>query len=210
VIRDLEIDHADSCLVVLWQGAGPELAETASWLLLSAALRTAFFHVLRTEKQLGYTVAAAYDRHDEVAGLRCSIQSPVAGPVRLLAEVDDFMQRFRDTLASMPTDRFETIRAGVLAKLRKVDDTLYERTTRLARDLDLGVRTFDRRARVAAAIESLQQDALVHFHTARILEGGRLIIRSTGEAHSEQRPAPEHTSHETAIAEFGADFIRHW
>ena len=208
VIRDLEIDHNDSCIASTWQAESDSDAETAAWLVVGAAIRTPFFRVLRTEKQLGYTVHAAYDRTDRLAGLRCGIQSPVADPAALLQHIDDFMARFPDELRGMTPERFSDIRAGVLSQLRKADDTLYERTARFARELALGSSSFDRRPRLARAVASVEQQALATFFEQRVLGGGRLIVRSTGLAHLEHRPSPVHTTHASAIAAFEGEYVR--
>ncbi|MFT4622249.1 MAG: insulysin [Myxococcota bacterium] len=206
VLVDLDIEHDDSSIVVTWQGAEPSVSETARWLLLGALVRTSFFRVLRTDKQLGYSVNAAYHRHDTVPGLQCSIQSPVAGPEALLGHIDAFHEAFPAELADTSAERFRTIQDGLVAQLSKRDDTLYDRTARYARDLELGVTTFDRRPQLAAEVAATTLTDMSVFHRQRVLDNGRLVVQSAGRAHL--RPTPPGTGRSTAISMLDRRFVR--
>lgn len=195
VVRDVTVDHNDSVLVVTWQGAEPDLASTARWMLLGSLLETAFFSELRTEQQLGYAVGIRYRRMDQLPGLRAVIQSPVAGPVTLLDRVDTFLGDYHAVVDTMPIEEFETVRAGLVSTLTEPPTQLSQHNARLARNLHAGVYTFDLEDQIAAEIAQLTHDEMFAFYEEVLLSesAGRLITRSfgtvPGTAHAEEAAA---------------------
>ena len=193
VVRDVAIDHADSTLVVVYQGEGEDPASHARWMLLGQLLDTPFFTQLRTEQQLGYSVSAGYMRSYGLPGVRMAIQSGVAGPVTLQKRVEEFIASHSETVAQMPADEFATLRSGLVAKLREADTQLYQLGGRLHGNLDNGRLTFDWDEAVAKEVEALDRDTMAAFY-AEILatpDPRRLVVRSFGTAHEAEREQTE-------------------
>lgn len=187
VVRDVEVDHPDSSIaVIVAQPATRDAASHARWQMLGQLLDTPFFSQLRTEQQLGYVVFASYARLHDVPGLRMGIQSGVAGPVTLLDRIDTFLAEHQATIADMPEEEFATLRDGLLAKLREAETELYRRSDRLASELDREILTFDWREQVAQAVEGLDRATMSAFY-AEVLETPRLVVRSFGTNHPDER-----------------------
>lgn len=190
LVRDVEIDHHDSTLLVVYQGPTDDLVEHARWSMLAELLDTPFFGQLRTEQQLGYVVGSWYSTFDRLPGLKLNIQSPVAGPVTLLERVDSFLASHAEVVAAMPEEEFATIRAGLVTDLLEKDTQLYQRSGSLRSDLYRGVTSFDSAEQRAALVGALTRDEMAAFYREVLGEGaGRLIVRSFGNAHAEEAAA---------------------
>ncbi len=195
VVRDVEVDHVDSALVVYYLGGGDAVgaAAHAKWQLLGRLLDAPFHTEIRTEQQLGYIAQAAYSPFGRLPGLRMAIQSNAVGPVTLLERVDAFVDAQRAALRAMPDDALATVRDGLVARLLEDDPDLYSRSSRLAANLDREVLSFDWRAQVAEAVAALDRDALLDFYDQVLAseQTGRLVVRSFGTAHAAERAAAE-------------------
>jgi secreted Zn-dependent insulinase-like peptidase len=193
VVRDLAIDHTDSTLIVVYQGREIDAETHARWMVLGQLLDTPFFTQLRTEQQLGYTVSAGYTSFDRLPGLRMAIQSGVAGPVTLLERVDAFLAAQRAEVEQLPPEAFETVRNGIVARLREKDTQLYRKSGRLADELDLGVTTFDWDEQVARAVEGLDRDTVAAFYREILAsdDTSRLIVRSFGRNHLDEQASAQ-------------------
>ena len=83
---------------------------------------------------------------------------------------------------------FEAIKQGLVSVLVEKDSNLYNRFSRLKQALDVGYTTFDRKAQLAKAVQSLSRTVMVDFYQQRLLDkgNGRVIVRSLGKAHSKE------------------------
>lgn len=181
VVREVAVDHADSSLVVSYQGGAIDALTTAKWLLLGQLLDTPFFEQLRTQQQLGYNVYAGYTRYDRLPGVVMALQSGVAGPGTLLERVDAFLAEQRASLPTMDPAEFATYRDGLVAKLRERDTQLYARSDELLDNLRLGITTFDWNEQLAVQVEGLDRDTMATFARENLdPQRGRLIVRSFG------------------------------
>ncbi|MFT4621738.1 MAG: insulysin [Myxococcota bacterium] len=187
VVRDVVVEHADSAIRVLYQGADTELSTQATWLMLGNLIKTPAFTQLRTEQQLGYIVWGGYDRRDRVAGLGLGIQSSVAEPTELLERIDAFLLGYGDTLDAMSDEEFETVKAGLVATLEESPTDLYDRTRDLFTDLDLGLTTFDRKARLVELLRPMTKASVAELLRDEVLgdSAARLVVRALGRAHAD-------------------------
>ncbi len=189
-VRELSIAHPDSSLMLYYQGADRKPRERAAFALLAQTLSSPFYHELRTQKQLGYIVFSTPMPLLDVPGLALLIQSPVATPQALQEQVDDFLRRFRVTLAGMGKAELERNKAAVLTRLLEEDKTLTARSNRYWQELDRGNVHFDTRERIATALRGLEREQLLALYERVLLDGGRrLVIRSTGSRFRDQPAA---------------------
>ncbi len=190
--RELEIDHPDSAITLYYQAPEKSLEALARSSFLAQTLSAPFYEQLRTEQQLGYIVHSASLPLLDVPGLVFMVQSPVAGPARLLESIGRFLRDFRGKLASMPPEAFERYRQGLLTRLLVPAKTLNERSERYWRDLDRGNTAFDTRERLAERIRTLDREELVAYHEQVLLgdSARRLMVYSTGSSH-ERKKLPE-------------------
>ena len=159
-IRRLASTHEDHALAVHLQGRGRGFPERAQIALIAQAIGNRFFHELRTERELGYTVFASPMPLLGVPGLALVVQSPSTPPEALHRQVDAFLGRFGAALREMPHTVFERHRAALESALIEADTRLGERTARYWSDIAREHYTFDRRERLAEAVRAVTRDAL--------------------------------------------------
>jgi len=183
-VLELEVDHDDSSLIVTYGSRKADLATEARYELLGTVLSTSFFNELRTVQQLGYVVAAQPCSHDVLPALCFIIQSNSTPADVLLERVDAFVQTERKKLEQTPEAEIATIRQGVVARLRKADTRLYERSSKLHGNL-VKRRAWDHDAQLATAVEALDKAALLSFYDATLSTKAarRLVVRSFGRKH---------------------------
>lgn len=211
LVRTVAVDHDDSAIRVLFQGAETTLEAQARWLMLGTLMKTPAFTQLRTEQQLGYVVWANYDRRDMVPGLSINIQSGVAHPGTLLERIDAFLDGFGPYLTEMSTEDYETIRTGLIATLEEAPTSLAQRTRTLALDLALGVTTFDRKAQIVALLRTLEKDSVEALFQQQVTgdDAHRIVVQATGRSHAEHAaPAGACAEPDCVVARMQAPFVR--
>lgn len=201
LFRTVEVDHDDSAIRVLYQGAETSLEDQAAWLMLGTLMKTPAFTQLRTEQQLGYVVWARYDRRDHVPGLSINIQSGVADPSKLLTRIETFLEDFGPYLADMPDETYETVKAGLISTLEEAPTSLNQRSRDLSRDLTLGVTTFDRKAQLVGLLTALDKQEVEQLFADAVRgeAARRLVVQATGRSHADS-PPPEGACPELACA----------
>ena len=178
----LTIDNADSAMVMYLQGANESFAERALFGLTSQVLRSPYYNDLRTERQLGYVVLVTPSVLRRVPGIAFIVQSPVAGPNKVLDVSQSFLSQFRGALAAMSAEEFAAYKNGLIGRLRERDKNLNDRSLRYWSDLDVGFTSFDSREQIAQQIELIDQPRLVAFydHLSELAQKHRLVIYSRG------------------------------
>jgi secreted Zn-dependent insulinase-like peptidase len=193
LVRGLQIDHADSALVVLHQAGRADLNTQARYRLLAQLLRTPFFTSLRTQQQLGYVVNASFLSLDRVPALRFALQSPMHGPRVLQERVEAFLHEHRQELEQGGASAFETVKHGLIADLEQAETRLFQRTARYGRDLRDGNMAFDREAAIVAELRAVGLEDVLETLEEEILSSRarRLIVRSVGTAHTAEGGSEE-------------------
>jgi secreted Zn-dependent insulinase-like peptidase len=178
----LTIDNADSAMVMYLQGADTSFAERARFGLASQVLRSAYYNELRTEQQLGYAVVVTPSVLRRVPGMLFVVQSPVAGPNKVLDATLTFLTHYRGELAAMSGEEFTAYKQGLIGRLREKDKNLADRSQRYWSDLDVGFTAFDSREQIARQIEQIDQPQLLAFydHLLAMAKQRRLVIYSRG------------------------------
>ena len=90
------------------------LTERAHMLLLGEMLAAPFYTSLRTEKQLGYVVAAFASNHLRVPGLAMIVQSPSADAETIKSEMTGFLADYSEQVASLTEGDLQRYKASVL------------------------------------------------------------------------------------------------
>ena len=190
LIQDIEIDHADSVFIAIYQGGESTIRAQARYKLMGELIRSNFFTEIRTKQQLGYSVNAFYSQLGRVPGFRMIIQSTSAGPKVLEERVDAFLVDQKDRIISMSDEDFETVRQSVIYSLEQRDGSLSVRTDRLERALNLGYFGFDYNKRLAEELKLLRKDEIVNlYHEVFFGEDrGRILVRGTGTTHLDGAP----------------------
>ena len=195
--RTLSIEHDDSVVVLYIQGRDRSLKERANFALLSQILSSPYYTELRTEKQLGYIVFATYSRLLGVPGVEFVVQSPSVLPNAISEATESFLTRYRDTLAAMTAETFETHKFGVVSTLLEEDKTLWDQSVRYWYEIDRREYEFDSTRKLADVVSRIEKSEFETFFVDRVLGGERASIRVSSigrpyRAHVGDTGIPEH------------------
>ena len=103
--------------------------------LLSSLISEKFFDILRTKEQLGYNVDCDNLWSADVVGFNFRIKSPTKPGKHLEDRIESFINRIGQYLKIVPEDHYKKTRES-LAKLRLLpDDSLWEQTMRIWRQI---------------------------------------------------------------------------
>ncbi len=171
------LDHSDRIAVLYLQALGTSDRDQAHMQLLRQMLRPLFFDQLRTEKQLGYVVAAIPMALRQLEGIAFVVQSPATPESRLLSEIDGFMA---DQLPHL-TDNLAENRAALIRQLEEPPRSLAEQADRLWGSLLLGDTRFDRRQRLARALAQVDEASLQAYYRAVMLNRERRLWLTSGD-----------------------------
>jgi secreted Zn-dependent insulinase-like peptidase len=166
VQRRVDVDHPDAALALYVQGREQSWAERARYGLLAHMLTTPYFNALRTERQFGYVVSAGAWVRMNTPGLYFVVQSPKVPPAVIVEATGEFLDAFGTRLGELTEAEFETERQGLLSRLLERDENLGERSSRLWRDLDGRITSFDSRERIADAVRTLELPEFRRFYAA--------------------------------------------
>ena len=160
-LRWLASRHEDHAVVLYRQGHRRTVRERAKLALIAQAVRSRFFHELRTERKLGYVVFATPLTLRRAPGLAFVIQSDTAAPEQLLEEAQAFLDRSDAALRDMPAAEFERHRRAVESELLEAETRLDERTARYWADIGRERYEFDGRERFLEAVRAITRKELV-------------------------------------------------
>ncbi|TMW67996.1 hypothetical protein Poli38472_007668 [Pythium oligandrum] len=152
------------------------------------------FNQLRTQEQLGYLVFSGLFRIEGVEYFRVLVQSDVASPAHLNQRIELFVASFRQLLVDMSATEWAKHVVAVVKALREKPKRESEECARYWREIACETFVFDRRERVAAAVETLQKTDLLAFFDEYMLPDGskrsKLSTRLYGNKHDLLELAP--------------------
>ena len=155
----IPVDHNDQAVVLYVQGGEATDTDWAHMALARQILRAPFFNELRTEKQLGYIVFAGSMSLKEVPASVLVVQSPTAQVAELQQEIGQFLVR-----QSFTEEILDQNRQAVLANLLERPKNLAEQSERYWSNIVHGVDGFDRRQRLAKALEAINLESLQAYY----------------------------------------------
>lgn len=171
----LETDYSDSFALNYIQGHDESLSEHAQFQLLSQMVSSEFFHSLRTEGQLGYSIGTGVQQFLNRPGLTLQIQSPYSSVNRLDAAIEQFKKDFLVALYNMPEAEFGKHRDSQIRQLRRKPKDLDVQSYRMWEAIRLGHHDFDRSAEMARALESVNKEGFKNWYNQRFLTGARNV-----------------------------------
>ena len=172
-LRTIESSHNDSAVALYLQGDKKDIATRAKIALISHMISPPFFEDIRTEKQLGYVVFAYAMSILETPGMSFVVQSPQASSGELRGHIENFLERYTDTLASLSDDDFARHKSGLLTEILKESTQLQQRTNRYWTELDRRHYNFDQIEKLAQAVRNVTLDELRQFYAELLLSDGR-------------------------------------
>lgn len=189
LLRELDIQHPDSGIIVYYQSASTEARDMALFSLLNHTMSSSFFHELRTQKQLGYMVGTGYLPLHRHPGMIFYIQSPSAGPLTLLQAIDEFIADFNYAVMQITTEQWEDTKRGLVQQVMEHDANQKTRSQRYWASIGNKDYSFDQRERVVNEILTLNRSDLIQFNMAhlRTKHADRLVIYNTGDQQGSQQ-----------------------
>ncbi len=175
----IPVDHTDAALMLYLQGRDDSLTERAHMLLLGEMLASPFYTSLRTEKQLGYVVAAFASNNLRVPGLAMIVQSPSADVATIKSEMTGFLAAYRDQVGVLAEADLQRYKASVLSGLEETPKNLGEMNSRFMESLGLGYSAFDFRQQLAVEIASVTIESLSSAYQAVTVDQLRELVVET-------------------------------
>jgi len=140
--------------------ADDSLATRAATLLAAEWLANPFYTELRTERQLGYVVAAVPRNFYRLAGIAMVVQSPDYSLDAIRAAVDEFLAAQPARAATLDDAQLAQLKASVAGRITEQPKNLAELNGRFFESLMFAERGFDFRQQVAAAVAAVSLDEL--------------------------------------------------
>ena len=183
LIRELDIDHPDSSLIMSFINPDKSMQTKAHYALLGNIINAPFFKSIRTEQQLGYIVAGRATTLDELSGLYFLIQSPKEGPVELQRRVELFFDGFILELEQMTPQQYDDFKQGLIKDLSAKDKNLNERTAHYWSEINAKAINFDSDEQLITYVKALKQDDLIPMFKTATNAVKPFIVRSFGHVH---------------------------
>lgn len=200
-VREVDVDQPDSAVTVYFQGDERSFEKRAQAGLLAQILSAPFYQELRTEKQLGYVVFVQAMPLLDVPGIAFIVQSPVADPIELERDVEQFVSAYAAKLEAMSGEEFATQKKGLVTRILQNEERLSERTDRYWNEIDRERYGFDTRERLAAAVRAIDKPELERAYRELLLGSTqkRLMVRAVGTRHRTEFAHKERSARELYV-----------
>jgi insulysin len=175
----IPVDHSDAAYMFYIQGRNDSLAERAHMLMIGEMLSAPFYTNLRTEKQLGYVVAAFANNHLRVPGLALLAQSSSVDEQALRSEFDQFLSGYSDQVALLNDADLSRYKTSVLSNLQETPKNLAELNSRFMESVGLGYGNFDFRDQLAEEVSRVTLSSLNSAYRAVVLNDIRGLAVET-------------------------------
>ncbi|MEZ8143413.1 peptidase M16 [Enterovibrio norvegicus FF-454] len=199
----LDCSNQDSAVLVYYQSHGTTAQDVALFTFAQHLVSAIFFNELRTKQQLGYMVGSGNMPLNRHPGLIFYVQSPQAGPTKLIEAIDDFLNAFFLVLLELNEAQWQASKEGLIAQIDEPDANLRARGQRLWVSIGNKDEKFEQRQNVAKSIKNMARSDMVKFVVEQLKPrtADRLIMHSCGGAHPDQC-IPEDTNEIDSIAAF--------
>jgi secreted Zn-dependent insulinase-like peptidase len=181
----IPVDHSDAAFMLYMQGRNDSLTERAHMLLIAEMLSAPFYTSLRTEKQLGYVVAAFANNHLRVPGVAFLVQSSSVNEQALRSEFDQFLSGYADQVALLNQEDLDRYRSSVLSNLQEKPKNLVELNGRFMESVNLGYNNFDFRQQLAEEISTVSLSSLSQAYKAVVISDARSLSVETADPDQE-------------------------
>lgn len=134
--------------------------------ILQQIIREPLFNALRTQEQLGYSVASSVKRDYKMLGFVISVESQeVKHPACMVDEkIEFFLRKFTDTLQSLSDDDFDTIKDAIVATKLATDTDLITEVERNWIEVMRGRNKFERSKLEIRKMENVSKSDVVKLY----------------------------------------------
>lgn len=156
--QELEVpcSHPDNAILLYQQGNNDSEREQICYMLLQQLVHQAFFHDIRTEKQLGYAAGSQYFPVQRLPGILFFVQSNSAPTDTLFDEVSDSLEKLFSRLDTTTLKVWHHTKAVLQQQIRTRDRSLRVKSQRLWGAIQLGDTSFNRQLRLLDALDNYQ------------------------------------------------------
>lgn len=166
-----ELGHGDNVVELLIQSPSTSIDDTAHMMLARQLLQPAFFNQLRTEKQLGYVVAAVAAPLLNLENSLFVVQSPEVAEQKIIAEMDLFL----DEQVAQLKEGFLINQQSLIKKMREPARSLKEQGERYWNAITVYDNHFSRRLDLADALARITPDSLEQFYRTVFMDKNRRL-----------------------------------
>lgn len=190
MMRELDVSHQDSSIIVYYQADAASADQMALFSLLNHTMSSTFFHELRTKRQLGYMVGTGYLPLNRYPGMIFYIQSPTSGPRQLLEAIDEFIADFNYAVMQITNEQWEVTKQGLINQVMEHDPNIKTRGQRYWSSIGNKDYQFTQREQVVKEVDKLTRADLIKFmmKKMRTKHCDRLLLFTTGESHGNLEP----------------------
>jgi len=149
--------------------------------LIAEMLSAPFYTELRTEKQLGYVVAAFASNHLRVPGLALLVQSSSVGEQALRSEFDQFLRGYTEQVVALKEDDLNRYKNSVLSNLQETPKNLAELNNRFMESIKLGYTDFDFRVLLATEISRVSLSSFTQAYRALVSDDAAVLSVETAD-----------------------------
>ncbi|MDO8342824.1 MAG: insulinase family protein [Cellvibrio sp.] len=165
------LEHGDNIVELLIQSPSTSIDDTAHMMLVRQLLQPAFYNELRTEKQLGYVVAAIAAPLLNLENSLLVVQSPSVTEENIIQEIDLFLDDQQMQLG----ENFTINQRSLIKKLREPARSLKEQGERYWSVITTYDNHFSRRLDLAEAVARITPESLDNFYRAVFKDKNRRL-----------------------------------
>ncbi|RVT45366.1 peptidase M16 [Rheinheimera sediminis] len=175
------VEHSDQALVIYLPSRQKRPVDMALFMLANHLLSPEYFHVLRTEQQLGYLVGTGYVPMNLLPGIAFYIQSPSASCADLYQATLAFYKNFLSELEALDEEEFVQMKQGLSTQIKERDSSLGARAKRLWLAIGQGDHQFDLNGQIEQALEQLSLTDFIAFFYQLLAPDYDAIFLATGD-----------------------------
>jgi insulysin len=165
------LEHGDNVVELLIQSPSSSNDDTAHMMLIRQLLQPAFYNQLRTEKQLGYVVAAIATPLLNLENSLFIVQSPTTTEEKIIQEINLFLDEQHAQLG----DDLAINQQSLIKKLREPARSLKEQGERYWSAITTYDNHFSRRLDLAEAVARITPESLDNFYRAIFMDKNRRL-----------------------------------
>lgn len=179
--HEVQCQHNDAAVVLYLQAPNASLQHTALCMVLEQMLAAPFFSSLRTEKQIGYSVATGFAPYNKHPGIVFQVQSPALNAQEIVDEIVKFLFAQLNEL-EFYEQYWPHIKRNLLRQLLETDLTFAMKSQRYWTNLAQDSHSFNRNHDIAEVIRSLSFNDIYNY-AERVSQRkvfGELVVYSCG------------------------------
>ncbi|MDR7089885.1 insulinase family protein [Cellvibrio fibrivorans] len=165
------VEHADNVVELLIQNPSTSIDDAAHMMLVRQLLQPEFYNQLRTEKQLGYVVAAIAAPLLNLENSLLVVQSPSVREEKIIEEIDLFLDEQQVQIG----ENFTINQQSLIKKLREPARSLKEQGERYWSAITTFDNHFSRRLDLADAVARITPESLDNFYRAVFMDKNRRL-----------------------------------